>query len=784
MQWQTVSIVVLLLASGATTALLLAERQNDETPAVQFVIPVSRIGDVVTYHESGTGDGVLYEDWAEDGVREEWATQYNYTRRFEVTELTQARDRSGAIHDVVGVTDIPNEEHPRRPQLVVDLASRIDFGYNYLWDEYDGETGASYHSYHPDMLRFSILWDVDRIGLLLQGMHIVRDMDVLPLLETARFHRERAVAVTDDLPETARFTAQGTIGGEPALGLHLTWYGEYDWVFNETKWTGIWTNDVVAWFTATSPYPVRIESVYDESDYRIEVDGARTVMDTESYRSIEQLSLATGEGQFVPWQPTPDASHFGPYGKDVERGPVGHPHPVGGSGDRLTTDFDAVHEFAINDPTIVLFHQWQSQHPNRELVGIEYQDYWYGHPTWILVFGDGPTEFFFLRVINQEGAMKAFDRFSGTEEVSPYHVQFTSPYYLPDPREQAYVTLSAADQIARLWVEESRWLDDPGVHYPLDSSIERLQWGVNYYTLLQVHAKDQAGEHPPREAWISDPRGRITLQYQTRDAWMSPEGIINLAMSYSGQQERTYHYDTVAIHAEDGYLDWASYYANTSYASISPLQQPEAPESPPALVQHTNSPQTWEQDVVFWSSTGLTITGLIGAALIFARYLVANGFFGSGYAKVHGPALLNHPLRSELNGWIQRHPGINISELRVKTEAPASTIVHHLRKMERDGLVYAMWEGRNRRYFVNGAVGYSRAKQLAILQNNGTARVLALLRRGPAKRQDLASSLDMTAMGVSWHLARLKEAGLVAATKEGRAMVYRARVKPTSPISV
>ena len=131
--------------------------------------------------------------------------------------------------------------------------------------------------------------------------------------------------------------------------------------------------------------------------------------------------------------------------------------------------------------------------------------------------------------------------------------------------------------------------------------------------------------------------------------------------------------------------------------------------------------------------------------------------------------LLRHPTRAALHAAIQAQPGVTLTELRHATGVRVTTLVHHLRLMERAGLVTSRRDGAHRRFALPGAgSALSPAPGPADL-SPPEREVLRLLAERRRTQLELAAALGVTKQAVNRHVKSLERRGLVAATQaDGR----------------
>lgn len=155
----------------------------------------------------------------------------------------------------------------------------------------------------------------------------------------------------------------------------------------------------------------------------------------------------------------------------------------------------------------------------------------------------------------------------------------------------------------------------------------------------------------------------------------------------------------------------------------------------------------------------------------FVRRRVPDGgwLLGGGlYSRHDDSDPLAHDKRSAAFELIQQSPGVNLSSLAERLDIPLSTARHHLRVLEREGLVKDRKISGKRRFV---ALGTEASETIAAAHDTATARVLRVLaRRGPSSVSALAEYLDRDPSTVTYHLKRLESASLVDRHRDGRSV--------------
>ncbi|MDF9746164.1 winged helix-turn-helix transcriptional regulator [Natrinema salsiterrestre] len=129
---------------------------------------------------------------------------------------------------------------------------------------------------------------------------------------------------------------------------------------------------------------------------------------------------------------------------------------------------------------------------------------------------------------------------------------------------------------------------------------------------------------------------------------------------------------------------------------------------------------------------------------------------------------LEHDRRRALYETIEAEPGSYLSQLSDETGVPLSTVRHHVRILEEEGLITTSKHTGKRRYFLEGAD----AELQAALAEPAKRDVLeALAALGRAHNGRLADELERDPSTVSHHLAGLEDDGLVMRERDGRSIV-------------
>lgn len=141
------------------------------------------------------------------------------------------------------------------------------------------------------------------------------------------------------------------------------------------------------------------------------------------------------------------------------------------------------------------------------------------------------------------------------------------------------------------------------------------------------------------------------------------------------------------------------------------------------------------------------------------------------YSRHDGSDPLEHEDRAAINDHVAAQPGAYMAAVSEALDIHISTVRHHVKILEREGLVETAKVRGRRRVF---PAHVQQQALMAALEDDATARILTTLaRRGPCSGCELADSVDRCIATVSHHLSRLAADGLVVREKNGRTTVNR-----------
>ncbi len=715
-------MVVVSLITGTAGALLMPVSGDAPEPMSIEVAP-ARIGDIAEYAAAWR------DEWTyADGTSQGWQDAYTTGQRISEPMIMTADDGREVW------------------SIGVEYANFIDGGSGTLWNSarYDLADGshvsASQHAGDPlgdfatraayrspahgtPPVTFDPMWGGFTLTLGDDLTHHIEAHEHATCGLLGHWYCERLDHVSWTVD------AAGTIDGEPALALTKRLEGTFDWRHQEPGIHGV---DIERhWFVADIPVPVRSESTWEAT----RADGSVYERWDET---LVLAAFAPGSGP-IPWgEPGPELAPAPALPRAVPQ----RDHPEA-RGARVAYDLAAALDAVTEDPILLELRTWQATNPDHWVAGIEYHaDLLAGGPAWIITYASSPSEAFAVMSQLQPAPLGARNLDRATPALPGL-----GPHLLPEGAlqraddQQTMVTLAAADALAGTVVE-------PGLHA---NGITWLHWGLD----VASEAPDTVWRASVPVSWP------ITIEYAPQAATAAANG------EYA---------QGAVIEADTGLIASAWLRpVEVGYERISgsATRAQQVQESDPGA---GNQAQRRVDPAV---AAPLVSGSILGALLIAyfwpaLRFAAAQGLvFVIGYAKVRGAKTLNHPMRERLVELIRSNPGITAPEMHKQVEGGWTTVVYHLRVLEREKFVSSTVDGRYRRFFERDSVEPSRRGRLGVLRNERTRSILDRIRRDPGVAHGrLAKDAGVSMPAVYWHIDRLETVGLVGRDKVGRTVRY------------
>lgn len=209
---------------------------------------------------------------------------------------------------------------------------------------------------------------------------------------------------------------------------------------------------------------------------------------------------------------------------------------------------------------------------------------------------------------------------------------------------------------------------------------------------------------------------------------------------------------------------------------INYADQPGVRPVPPEAANPTSVPSNGVPNWVSAAAVGTGVALLSASMWRAARWLVVAPL----YSKIADDRLLDHRVRRQIHEFLAQNPGATTQELRRELDLAWGSAVHHLRMLERAGLVASVQWGGNRDWYLSIGWPLARRKATSALKRPKARRVFEAITQSPgASLSELARRLGVHHTTVLFHLRRLQAADLVRSEKEGAAHRYFATSAPS-----
>lgn len=185
------------------------------------------------------------------------------------------------------------------------------------------------------------------------------------------------------------------------------------------------------------------------------------------------------------------------------------------------------------------------------------------------------------------------------------------------------------------------------------------------------------------------------------------------------------------------------------------------------------SAATPAQVAVVAGGAGLAAVGVAAAVYYwpFLKY-VAGTFL---YARLPRDKILDHRGRGMVYDMVRAEPGVSTHRLAESVEFGWSTLMYHLRVLERTEKIVSVRDGRYKRFFdrESGKFANGRKFVVAVLKNEATYSIAQhILARPGITQKELSGLLGLAPSSIHWHVERLASAGLLEKRRDGHNIRY------------
>ena len=139
---------------------------------------------------------------------------------------------------------------------------------------------------------------------------------------------------------------------------------------------------------------------------------------------------------------------------------------------------------------------------------------------------------------------------------------------------------------------------------------------------------------------------------------------------------------------------------------------------------------------------------------------------------------LNQSTRQKIYEIIEQNEGIHLREICRLLDKKMGVVQYHLYVLENANLISALRDGRYKRFFVNNAQRTTMDEKVVIsfLQRGTTSKILDLIFQHNGhgiSHGDIAKEMGSSSQAVSWHVHKLRDAGIITYTKKGSQKIYQ-----------
>ncbi|MGB0652656.1 MAG: winged helix-turn-helix transcriptional regulator [Thermoplasmatota archaeon] len=245
---------------------------------------------------------------------------------------------------------------------------------------------------------------------------------------------------------------------------------------------------------------------------------------------------------------------------------------------------------------------------------------------------------------------------------------------------------------------------------------------------------------------------------------------------FGGESIREDAFTTLAVRDDGRILSYQEGEARAVERHEGLLPTSPAPETEPEPTEEalaTTSP-FWQWPSTPEAAAGVGFLGVLVGVLYWLWPTLKGGLGVGLFSRLRQDQVLAHPMREGILAAVEAEPGLHQSELQRRLGTSRGTLDHHLKQLLARGLVVRKQQGGYVCFFPGRGVGRDEMEALTWLRGEGARDVLVAVDASPGcNGREVARSTGLDAATVSYHLKRLREGGLVEATREGRALVVR-----------
>ena len=140
-------------------------------------------------------------------------------------------------------------------------------------------------------------------------------------------------------------------------------------------------------------------------------------------------------------------------------------------------------------------------------------------------------------------------------------------------------------------------------------------------------------------------------------------------------------------------------------------------------------------------------------------------------------SILENKKRKKVMEFITENPGKSVDEIASEMNIKRDSLRYHIKRLSRGDFIVIENTDNSRRVFPNHGTFSGLERKIISMSHNPTQlKILALITKYPGIRNaDLKDELGISKSAVSWHVGKIRSAGLLSCRKSGTAKHYYVR---------
>jgi len=135
--------------------------------------------------------------------------------------------------------------------------------------------------------------------------------------------------------------------------------------------------------------------------------------------------------------------------------------------------------------------------------------------------------------------------------------------------------------------------------------------------------------------------------------------------------------------------------------------------------------------------------------------------------------ILDLEARRKIYAFIQENPGLNVNKLSRRIEIPKTTLLHHLRFLEKQELIELKHNGEYKHVYVTHELGAQDKEILEMLRKKIPCRILLHFFTSPSCSQiELSQELEIRPSVISYHLKKMVKMGIIEKARAENGIIY------------